>query len=122
MLDLMKENNLTVNKRRRGHSAEIITDADNKDDLALLANTPAKADSLPHSHEQAAKWIDLNEKYAKTEFMCFKENGTISPLNNKPLKKVDQFTHFDSKISSIESDVNICIKKAWTAIDRLPII
>ena len=32
-----------------------------------------------------------------------------------------EFTYFGSNISSTESDVNLCIKKAWAAIDRLSI-
>ena len=54
--------------------------------------------------------------------MCFKQDGDISTLDGKFLKLVDQFTYLVSNISSTESDVNICIGKEWTAIDRLLII
>ena len=40
-------------------------------------------------------------------------------LNGKLLKLVDQFTYLCSSISSTESDVNICMGKAWITIDRL---
>ena len=43
-------------------------------------------------------------------------------LNGKPLKLVDQFLFFGSNISSIKSDVNIRISKAWAVIDRLTTI
>ena len=36
-----------------------MTDADNEDDLALLANTLFQAESLLHSREQTAGNIDL---------------------------------------------------------------
>ena len=49
--------------------------------------------------------------------MCFNENGTISSLNSKPLKIVDQFIYLDNNISSTGSDINIILDKAWTAID-----
>ena len=58
----------------------------------------------------------------KTEFMCFNQDSVISLLDGKPLKLVDEFTYLGSNISSTESDVNIVIGKAWTAIDRLMII
>ena len=57
----------------------------------------------------------------KTELMCFKQ-GAISTLHGNPLKLIDQFTYLGSNISSTERDVNICIEKLWTVIDRLSII
>ena len=38
------------------------------------------------------------------------------------LKFVDKFAYLDSNISSTESDVNICLVKAWTAIHMLSIL
>ena len=43
----------------------------------------------------------------------------IATLNDKFLESKDQFTYLGSNISSTESDVNICIEKAWTAVDKL---
>ena len=54
-----------------------------------------------------------------TEEICFNQDDAISSLDIKPLKFVDKFKYLGSNISSTESDVNICIGKAWTAIDRL---
>ena len=43
-----------------------MTDADNADDQALLANTPAQAESLLHSLKQAARctglYVNTNKK------------------------------------------------------------
>ena len=44
-------------------------DADYADDLVLLANTPAQAESLLHSLEQAARGFCLYVNSDKTEFM-----------------------------------------------------
>ena len=52
-----------------------------------------------------------------TEFIYFNQDGTISIQNGWPLKVGDQFKCFGSNISSLESDVNIRISEAWTAID-----
>ena len=51
--------------------------------------------------------------------MYSNEDGAISLLKSTPLNLVDQFIYRGSNISSTESDINICISKAWAAIDRL---
>ena len=58
--------------------------ADYADDLALLANTPYQPEFLLHILEQAAKVISLYLNADKIECMCFKQKGTIIPLNSKP--------------------------------------
>ena len=59
-------------------------DADDADDLVLLANTPAQAKSLLHGQEQAAGDIGLYVNTNKTEFMCFNHERAIFTLNSKP--------------------------------------
>ena len=55
LIDLIKENGLMLKRaRRRQYPAKTITDADNADDLALLANTPIQVESLLHSLEHIA--------------------------------------------------------------------
>ena len=50
--DLIKENGFTLKKARsRRYPAETITGADYIDDLTLLVNTPAQAESMLHSLE-----------------------------------------------------------------------
>ena len=49
--------------------------------LQLFANIPALAKYLLHSLEHAAGGISLYVNANKTEFMCFKQEGTISTLN-----------------------------------------
>ena len=73
-----------------------------------------------HSQEAAAaRSIGLYMNSDKTKFMCFKQDGAISTLNGKPLKLLDHFTYLGSNISSTESNINICIGKAYTALNRL---
>ena len=76
----------------------------------LLSNTPAQAESLLYSLEQAARGIDLYVITNKSEYMSFKQKGAISW--DKPLILVDQFTYIDSNILSTEGDINVHIKKA----------
>ena len=53
------------------YPAQTITDVDNADDIALLANTPALAKSLLDSLEKAADGISLHVNVDKMEYMCF---------------------------------------------------
>ena len=41
---------------------------------------------------------------------------------NSPLKLVDKLIYLQSSVSSSETDINIQLAKAWTAMDRLPVI
>ena len=51
-IDIIKENGFTLKKvRSRWYPAETITDVDDADDKALLANTPTRAESLLYSLE-----------------------------------------------------------------------
>ena len=116
------------NKRKRFHTKkkarsrcypeDTLTDLNYTDDKALLVNTPAQAESLLHSLEQAAGGIGIYMISNKTEDICFKQ-GAISMLSLKLLKLVDQSTYLGSKISSTESNVNIRLVKVWYAIERL---
>ena len=54
--------------------------------------------------------------------MCFNQAGDISTLEGTSLKLVDKFTYLGSSVSSTEKDIDMRLTKAWTAIDKLPII
>ena len=64
-------------------------DANYADDIALLANALAQAETLLHSLEQAAAGIGLHINAHKTEYMCFNQRGNISTENGSSLKLVD---------------------------------
>ena len=109
-------------KRSKKYPAKTITDADYADDLALLANTPNQAETLPHSLERAAAGIGLHVNAHKTEYMCYNQTGNITRLDGGSLRLVDKFTYQGSSVSSTENDINTRLTKAWMAIDRLSII
>ena len=90
---------------------------DYTNDIAFLANTPAQAETLLHSLEQAAGGIDLHVNADKTEYMCFNQRGNISTLKGGPLKLVDKFTYLGSNVSSTNTGINTYLAKAWTAND-----
>ena len=97
-------------------------DVDYVDDIALLANTPIQPKTLLHGLEQAAASIGLNVNADKLEYVCFNQRHNISTLNGSSLKLEDKFTYLGSSVSSTETDINMWLAKAWTAIDRLSVI
>ena len=67
-------------------------DANYADDIALLANTPAQAESL----ERAAGGIGLHVNADKTEYLFFNQRSNIYTLKDGPLKQVGRFTYLGS--------------------------
>ena len=119
----MKENGFKLAKERsRRYLAQTIMNADYADDIALLANTPAQAESLLYSLEQAAGDICLHLNTDKTEYMYFNQRGDNSTQNGGPLKLVDKFTFLRSSVSLTETVINMRLAKTWTALDRLLVI
>ena len=111
-IDKIIENCFKLTKERsRRYTAKTITNADYADDIALLANAPAQAETLLHSLERAAAGI------SKTECMCFNQTGDISTLNGSALKLIDKFTYLGNSVSLTETDVDTRLAKAW----QLPI-
>ena len=109
LIDLMKGNGFILKKARsRWYPAETIIDTDYK--------------SWLHRLELAAGGTGFHIKANKTEYICFKQEGAISTLSGEHLKLLDKFVYLSSNVSSTESDVNICLAKVWTAINRLMII
>ena len=92
------------------------------DDIAILANTPALAETLPHTLERAAAGISLHVNAHKTEYMCFNRTGEISTLDGSSLKLVDKFTYLGSSVSSTAKDIDTRLTKAWTAINKLSVV
>ena len=118
----MKDNSFKLTKERsRRYPTQTITDAYYTNDIALLTNTPAQAETLLHILEQAAASIG-HVNAGKTEYMCFNQRGDISTLNGSSLKVVDKFTYLGSSVSSTKTDINMQLAKAWTTINRLLVI
>ena len=106
-IDKIKENCFELTKKRsRRYTAKTITDADYTNDIAILANAPAKAETLLHSSERAAVGIGLHFNAHKTEYLCFNQTGEISTLNGSSLKPVDKFIYLGSRVSSTKTDID----------------
>ena len=110
--DKIKENSFKLTKKRsRRYPAKTITNADNADDVALLANAPAQAETLLHSLEWATTGTGLHVNAHKMEYMGFNKTGDISTQGNSSLKLVDKFTYIGSSVSSTE-------KRHWHATNK----
>ena len=104
----IKENGFKLTKERsRRYPAKTITDANYADDIALLANAPAQAETLLHSLEQASAGIGLHVNAHKIEYMCFNQTGDISTLNGSSLKLVDKFIYLGSGVLSTKADIDM---------------
>ena len=102
-IDKTRKNGFELKKKRsRRHPAKTITDANNADDIAILAITPNQAETLLHSLELAAAGIGLRINAHKAEYMCYNQTGDISTLDGTSLKLVDKFTYLGSSVSSTE--------------------
>ena len=101
----MKENGFNLAKERSWrYPAQAITDAENADAIALLANTSTQAETLLHSLERAAIGVGLHVNADKTEDICFNLKGDISTLKGGPLKLVnkDVMPHQPRKTSTCD--------------------
>ena len=121
-IDKLKENGFKLTKKRRRCPVKTITDSDYADDIELLANAPAQAETLLNSLERATAGIGIHVNAHKTEYICFDKTGDISILNDNSLKLVDKFTYLGSSVSSTETNINTLLGKALTAINRLSLI
>ena len=105
-IDKIKENDFELTKKRsRWHPAKTITDAYYADDIALLANAPAQAETLLHCLERTAAGIGRHANAHKTEYMCFNQTGDISTLGGSCLKLVDKFTYQESSVPTTLKDI-----------------
>ena len=92
-IDKVKENSFELTKKRsRRYPAKTITDADYADDIVILANTLAQAETLMHTLDRAAVGIGLHVNALKMEYMCFNQTGDFSTQDSSSLKLVDKFT------------------------------
>ena len=100
-IDKIERKQFQANKgKKKKVLHKTITDGDDTDHIALLANAIAQAQTLLHSLERAAAGIDLHVNAHKTEYMSFNQTGDISTLNGTSLKLLDKFTYLGSSVSS----------------------
>ena len=111
-INWMKENGFKLAKEKsRRYPVQIFMDADNADDITLLANILAQAETQLHSLEQEAARIGLHVNADKIKYMCFNQRGDISTLKGWPLKQVDKFTYRGSSVASTENDINTQLER-----------
>ena len=112
-IDKIKENGFNLTKERsRRYPEQTITDVDYANDISLLANAPAQAETQLHSLKRVATDIGLHVNAHKTEYMCFNHRGDISTVNDSSLNLVDTFTYIGSSVTSTETDINTQLAKA----------
>ena len=97
-IDKMKDNSFKLKEAE--DTPHTTVDVDYADDIALLVNTPAQAETLLHSLERVAAGIGLHVNVDKMEYMCFNQRGDIFTLNGSSLKLLAKFTYLGSSVSS----------------------
>ena len=111
-IDKIKENGFELKRKgSRRYPAKTITDTDYTDDITILENAPARAETLLHSLDRASAGIGLHVNAHKTEYMRFNQTGNIFRLNSSSLKLVDKLTYLGSSVSSTETDVDTRLTK-----------
>ena len=106
-IDKIQENGFELTKiRSRRYSAKTIIDADYADDIAILANAHAQAETLLHSLKQTTGGIGLHVNAQKTEYMCLNQTSDISTLGGSSHKLVDKLTYLGRRVSSTKKDID----------------
>ena len=90
-----------------------VCDANYSDDIALLANASAQAETQLHNLKRAAAGIGLYVNAHKTEYLCFNQTGNIFTLNGNSLELVNKFTYLGSSVSSTDSDIDTRLTKTF---------
>ena len=94
-IDKIKENCFKLTKERsRRYPVKTITDANYADDIALLANALAHAETL----ERASAGFGLHVNAHKTKYMYFNQTGDIFTWNDSSLNLVDKFNYLGSSL------------------------
>ena len=122
-LDSHKDLGFTLKKAQsRRYPAQMITDADYADDLAVLSDRITHAEALLRFVEKTAASVGLHLNASKTKFMAFNTSGTIHTENGNKIDQVSDFTYLGSKLNSTESDVKTRIGSSWSALNKFDTI
>ena len=110
-LDQNKNLGFTLGKQlSRRYPAEMLTDADFADDLALLSGKIGNAEKLLNILETAAVSVGLYMNTTKTKFIAVNTEGTITAENGCDL---------GSKIISSENEIQVKIGCALSTLNKL---
>ena len=113
-LDQNKNLGFTLRKQlsRRQYLAEMLTDADFADDLALLSDKIGNAEKLLKILETAAASVGLYMNTSKTKFIAVNTEETVTAQNGCDIEHVNDFNYLGSKIISSENDIQMRIGSA----------
>ena len=100
----------------RRYPAEVLTDDDFADDLALLSNKIGNAEKLLKILKTATASVGLYMSTTKTKFIAVNSEGVITAQNGCDLEQVNNFIYVGSKIISSENDIQVRIGSAWSAL------
>ena len=121
-VDTMKENGLLYQPRKSSrHPALHLTDADFADDIALLADNLANAQSLLSALESAANCTGLYLNETKTECLPINIRNRIElkTLTNTILKYVEDYKYLGSHIINSAKAFNTRKGMAWAACNKM---
>ena len=122
-VDNISSKGLEITPRRSSrYPAKHLTDTDFADDIALISESLANAQSLLNALEQASNCVGLYLNESKTEFfnMCHSDNDfIIKTLNNTILNIVSDYVYLGSYISSSEKDFLTRKGMAWSACNAM---
>ena len=97
----MKDNGFKLAKERsRSYPAETTMDVVYADDIVLLANITAQAETLLDCLKGAAACIGFHVNADKTEYMYFNQRGDFSTLNGSSLNRMEAVSHQPREMST----------------------
>ena len=118
-VDTINDKGFQIHPRRSSrYPAVYLTDADFADNIVLINHCLEHAQALLHALESVANYVGLYLNKAKTEYVNFSENNSITEIktrNNTTLKQVDDYKYLGSYISSSEKDFNVRKGMSWAA-------
>ena len=107
-VDKIEHLGLTLTKARsRRHPAVTIIDAGYADDLALMADAIADAQTLLHSLEAASGDTGLYVNAKKTEYMSYNQIGMMHTLSGDDIKSVS----FSSTLTAMSHPQKLMLKR-----------
>ena len=118
------EDNLgfTISPRRsRRQPADVITDLDFADDIALLSDTLDQAQELLSRVESAADAVGLQMNVSKTKVMAYnsKEDIVLTTQSGSCLEHVHDFQYLGSWVDKSGKDLKVRKALAWKACNKM---
>ena len=108
-------------KRNRRYPAEVITDIDYADDIALICHEIAQAKKLLNRVESEAAKYRLYCNAQKTKMMRFNEDSIndVKSISDGFIEEVDNFKYLDGWMKCCQHDVKARKVQAWMACHKL---